>query len=80
MPSRAAYKPLDWIAIVLMIIGGLNLGSVGLFSYDFVAALFGANSEIARATYVLVGLAALYGIYVLAKSSKQKPIRLERRL
>ena len=32
---------LDKIALILAIIGGLNWGSIGLFQFDFVAALFG---------------------------------------
>ncbi|MCU0653255.1 MAG: DUF378 domain-containing protein [Candidatus Pacebacteria bacterium] len=31
---------LDIIALVLVIVGGLNWGLVGLFSYDLVAQLF----------------------------------------
>ena len=34
---------LDKIALILAIIGGLNWGSIGLFQFDFVAALFGAR-------------------------------------
>ena len=51
---------LDWIALVLVIVGGLNWGLVGLFSFDLVAAIFGAMSVLARIVYVLVGLAAVY--------------------
>jgi uncharacterized membrane protein YuzA (DUF378 family) len=55
--------PLDWIALVLAIIGGLNWGLVGAFNFDLVAAIFGAGSAISRLVYILVGLAALYLIY-----------------
>src|SRR4051794_24345468 len=54
---------LDWIAMVLLIIGGLNWGAVGLFETDVVARLFGDMSAISRVIYVLVGLSALYSIY-----------------
>ncbi len=47
------------IAIVLLIIGGLNWGLVGLFDFDLVAALFGARTSVTRAVYILVGLAAV---------------------
>lgn len=50
-------KTLDVIAAVVLVIGGLNWGLVGVFDWDFVAALVG---ELGRAIYVLVGLAALY--------------------
>ncbi|ANN68476.1 DUF378 domain-containing protein [Bordetella bronchialis] len=61
--------PLDWIALVLAIIGGLNWGLVGAFSFDLVAAIFGAGSAIARVIYILVGLAALYLIFFAVRMS-----------
>jgi len=50
----------DWIAMILLIIGGLNWGLIGLFDIDLVAALFGAKSMMSRAVYTLVGVSALY--------------------
>jgi uncharacterized membrane protein YuzA (DUF378 family) len=61
--------PLDWIALILAIIGGLNWGLVGAFNFDLVAAIFGAGSMIARLVYILVGLAALYLIYFAVRAS-----------
>ncbi len=58
---------IDWIALVLVIVGGLNWGLVGLFGFDLVAAIFGEMSTISRAVYSLVGLAALYTIYFATK-------------
>jgi len=58
---------LDWIALVLLIIGGLNWGLVGLFGFDLVAAIFGPMTAISRIVYVLVGLAALYAIYMAVR-------------
>lgn len=57
---------LDWVARALLIIGGLNWGLVGLFHLDAVAALFGTMTTAARVVYLLVGLAALYGIVRVA--------------
>jgi len=48
------------IALVLVIIGGLNWGLVGFFGFDLVAALFGSASMISNIIYDLVGLSALY--------------------
>jgi uncharacterized membrane protein YuzA (DUF378 family) len=61
--------PLDWVALVLAIIGGLNWGLVGAFNFDLVAAIFGAGSMIARLVYILVGLAALYLIFFAIRAS-----------
>jgi len=53
-------KTLDVLAVVLLIVGGLNWGLFGAFHFDLVAALLGTYSAISRVVYVLVGLAALY--------------------
>ena len=58
---------LDWVALVLVIIGGLNWGLVGLFKFDLVAAIFGSISWLQSLVYILVGLAALYMIYYAYK-------------
>lgn len=49
-----------WVALVLVIIGGLNWGLVGAANFDLVAALLGRMSMLSRAVYVLVGLSAIY--------------------
>ena len=56
---------LDWVALVLVIIGAINWGLVGLFSFNLVAAIFGSMSIISRIVYDLVGLAGLYLIFVV---------------
>jgi len=57
---------LDRIALILAIIGGLNWGTVGLFRFDIVAALFGgAASGPSRLVYGLIGLSALWCISLL---------------
>jgi len=60
-------KALKIIAIILVVVGGLNWGLVGIFNFDLVAAIFGAMSSLSRIVYALVGLAAIY-IAVISKS------------
>jgi len=62
---------LDWIAFILMAIGGLNWGLVGLFKFDLVAAIFGAASIVSAIVYILVGLSALYWLFMLGKLAKK---------
>ena len=62
---------LDWVAIVLVIVGGLNWGLVGAFNFDLVAFIFGAMSMLSKIVYVLVGLAALYMVYISTKLMKE---------
>jgi uncharacterized membrane protein YuzA (DUF378 family) len=58
---------LDWVAMLLMIVGGINWGLVGVFDVDLVALLAGERTPLARLLYVLVGIASLYAIYLLSK-------------
>ncbi|MBQ4516276.1 MAG: DUF378 domain-containing protein [Clostridia bacterium] len=59
---------IDNVALVLVIIGALNWGSIGLFGFDLVAALFGGQmSLISRIIYSLVGVAGLWSITLLFK-------------
>lgn len=51
---------MDWAALVLVIVGGLNWGLVGAFGFDLVATIFGDMSMISRIVYGLVGVAAIY--------------------
>lgn len=57
---------IDWIAMVLLIVGGINWGLIGLFGVDMVIALFG-ETRITGLVYTLVGLAALWSIYTCTK-------------
>ena len=46
---------IDRIALLLLIIGGINWGLVGIFQFDLVAFLFGGAAAIlSRIIYVLV--------------------------
>jgi len=57
---------LDWIALILLIVGGLNWG-FSVFNWNLVDAIFGAWPAVVNTVYALVGLAALYTIYYLVK-------------
>jgi uncharacterized membrane protein YuzA (DUF378 family) len=57
----------DWIALVLVVIGGLNWGLVGFFQFDLVAKIFGAMSTLSRIVYSLVGLASVYIVLISPK-------------
>ena len=57
------------IALIILIIGGINWGLIGFFSFDLVAWIFGGSSSIlARIIYSLVGLSALCAIPSLFSS------------
>ena len=54
------------IALLLIIIGAINWGSIGIFRLDLVGAIFGGTYTMgSRIIFTLVGLAGLYSIYTL---------------
>lgn len=64
-------KALNLAALILIILGGLNWLSVGLFEYDVVSEIFGGADEVgSRIVYTVVGVAALYALALLPKVAK----------
>ena len=64
---------IDKIALALLITGGLNWGSVGLFQFDLVAfACGGSASMISRIIYTIVGLSAVWCISLLFRDMSDK--------
>lgn len=53
-------RALDCLALTIAIIGAINWGLIGLFSFDLVAFIFGNMSWFSRIIYALVGIAGLY--------------------
>lgn len=67
MPEK--FNGMDWTALTLVVIGGINWGLVGFFKFNLVDAVFGALTVVPRVIYALVGLAALYMIVTGVKMS-----------
>ena len=55
-------KTIDYIVLVLVIIGAINWGLVGFFGLDLVAFLFGSMSVLSRIIYAVIGICGLYAI------------------
>lgn len=54
---------MDILALILIIVGALNWGSIGLFGFDIVAALFGGQlSVLSRIIFAIVGLGGLWAL------------------
>ncbi|MBS3128449.1 DUF378 domain-containing protein [Candidatus Woesearchaeota archaeon] len=63
----AEKNALDWITFVLVVVGGINWGLVGLFQFNLVNMIFGSIMWLEKLVYILVGISALYMIYVMTK-------------
>lgn len=55
-------KAIDYIVLVLVIIGAINWGLVGFLGLDLVAFLFGSMSVLSRIIYAVIGICGLYAI------------------
>jgi uncharacterized membrane protein YuzA (DUF378 family) len=66
------YRPLEYIVLILLLVGGLNWGFIGLFKWDVVASIFGEMSGFTRVLYSLVGLAAVARIAYWVSCSQCK--------
>lgn len=62
--------PIDMLAIVLVIVGGLNWGLYAL-GYNLVSILLGWMPILEKVVYVVVALAAIYLAVLIPKLSKQ---------
>ena len=53
-------KAIDFLSVILVVVGALNWGLVGLFHFDLVAAVLGDATMLSRLVYTLVGAAGLF--------------------
>jgi uncharacterized membrane protein YuzA (DUF378 family) len=61
-------KILNFLALILILVGALNWGLWGFFQFDLVAWVAKGNvSPLARVIYSLVGLAGVWGLGFLSK-------------
>lgn len=55
-------KTIDYVALILVVIGAVNWGLIGFLSFDLVRVVCGNMTMISRIVYALVGIAGLYAI------------------
>ncbi len=64
----------DKIALALVMAGGLNWGSIGVFQFDVVAWICGGQSGVvSRIIYTVIGLAAIWCFGLLFR--RERPNR-----
>lgn len=60
----------DRIALLLVIIGGINWGAMGIFGFDIVAWIFGGQTALfSRIIYTIIAIAALWCISLLFRNN-----------
>ncbi len=63
---------LKTLALILVIIGGLNWGLIGFMNFNLVTAIFGSATMLTKIIYDLVGLAAIYLAFISFAGKKPK--------
>ena len=62
---------IDRIALILVIVGAVNWGSIGLFQFDIVGWIFGGQDAIvSRIIFTLVALAGIWCISLLFRENE----------
>ena len=62
----------DKIALSLLILGGINFGSIGLFRFDIISWICGGQAMLAsRIIYTVVGLCALWCVSLLFRRDSE---------
>ena len=65
-------KILNTLFLALLIIGGLNWGSIGLFGIDLVGTLFGGSlSMISRIIFTIVGVSSIWAFTFFNKVDEE---------
>lgn len=64
-------KTLDVIVVLLLIIGGLNWGLVGFCNFNLIDTIFSGSPGISRLIYAIVGLCAVYKIFLWGAMRKR---------
>lgn len=54
------FNAVDWLALAVLVVGGINWGMISLFDIDLVSSVFGDMTIATRVVYALVGISALY--------------------
>jgi uncharacterized membrane protein YuzA (DUF378 family) len=58
-------KTLNVIAVLVLIIGGLNWGLIGVFGFNFIGWVFQNDMGVfPRIIYVIVGVCALWRLFI----------------
>ena len=70
--SQRGNVMIDRIALLLVIVGAFNWGSIGLFGFDIVSWIFGgAGALLSRIIFTLVALAGVWCVSLLFRPREE---------
>jgi uncharacterized protein len=53
-------KFLNWLALLLSMIGAVNWGIFGILQKDLITGILGLSWDLGRVIYIIVGIAGVY--------------------
>lgn len=56
----------------LVILGALEVGLMGALGFDLIGSILGGMPVLVRLVYVLIGAAALWGVYAMLTNKKKR--------
>ncbi len=56
----------------LVVLGALEVGLMGLLSFDLIGSLLGSFPMLVKVVYILIGAAGVWGAYAMATNKKKK--------
>lgn len=69
---RMYMKVINYIVLIISIIGCVNWGLIGLFDFNLVDMLFGTGSILSRAVYILVGICGIYQLSFFSSLNNER--------
>ncbi len=65
-------KALNYIALILVVIGAINWALIGLFQFDLVGTIFGGmTSMLSRLIFTIVGIAGLWALTFFGRLNEE---------
>ena len=65
-------KVINYIVLIISIIGCVNWGLIGLFDFNLVDMLFGTGAILSRAVYILVGICGIYQLSFFSSLNNER--------
>ena len=62
---------MDATALTISIIGAINWGLIGFFSFNLVSFLFGSMTWLSRIIYAIVGICGIYLLSFYTRTGKE---------
>jgi len=78
MKSHHHLSGFDVFALILVILGAINLGLFGIFQYSLIESILNNQATLVRIVYALIGISGVWMIFVTTKCCKSSCCKHEK--